>query len=495
MSELPRSWHITSLGEIGLVQSGVGFPNQAQGLTSGDYPVYKVSDVSRSVLQAKGNLKSANNYVSKETAASLKGYIFPAGSTLFAKIGEALKLNRRAFVIQEGLADNNVMGYKAEPGVSDRFVYHYLRTQNLAAFSRSTTVPSIRKGDVEEIIVLLPPADEQTRIAAKLDELLPQVDTLKARIDGIPPLLKRFRQSVLAAAVSGRLTEEWRTNSPPMDKGSELHQQIKNAHIAEGGHARGNASNPTEEAHDLSSDDLPDSWDIAELRDVCVPGRPITYGILKPGAELEEGVPYIRVADFPGNKLNIANIKKTSSEIDQQFKRARLLENDLLLSIRGSVGRLIKIPASLEGANITQDTARLSISPLISTDFVYWALLADSTQRRMKNATRGVAVRGINIGDVRALQIPLPPHDEQAEIVQRVEQLFAFADQLEARIKAAQVRIDLLTQSILAKAFRGELASQDPNDEPASLLLDRIKAQRAVAPKGKRGRRSATMAG
>lgn len=221
MSELPRSWHVTSLGEIGLVQSGVGFPNEAQGLTSGDYPVYKVGDVSRSVLQAKGNLKSANNYVSKETAASLKGYIFPAGSTLFAKIGEALKLNRRAFVIREGLADNNVMGYKAEPGVSDRFVYHYLRTQDLAAFSRSTTVPSIRKGDVEEIIVLLPPADEQTRIAAKLDELLAQVDTLKARIDGIPALLKRFRQSVLAAAVSGRLTEEWRAkNGAQIEEGS-----------------------------------------------------------------------------------------------------------------------------------------------------------------------------------------------------------------------------------------------------------------------------------
>ncbi|WP_256737616.1 restriction endonuclease subunit S [Pseudomonas sp. dw_358] len=383
---------------------------------------------------------------------------------------------------------DGVQVLKPHPEIDTRFLYFFLRNLPIESrgYARHFKI-------VKDAAYLVPPFAEQTRIAAKLDELLAQVDTLKARIDSIPALLKRFRQSVLAAAVSGRLTEEWRTNSPPMDKGSELHQQIKNAHIAEGGHARGNASNPTEEAHDLSSDDLPDSWDIAELRDVCVPGRPITYGILKPGPELEEGVPYIRVADFPGNKLNITNIKKTSSEIDQQFKRARLLENDLLLSIRGSVGRLIKIPASLEGANITQDTARLSISPLISTDFVYWALLADSTQRRMKNATRGVAVRGINIGDVRALQIPLPPHDEQAEIVRRVEQLFAFADQLEARIKAAQVRIDLLTQSILAEAFRGELVPQDPNDEPASVLLERIKAQRAAMPKAKRGRQVAKL--
>ncbi len=378
--------------------------------------------------------------------------------------------------------------------VEPKFLTHLLRTAEL-----KEKIDEIKTGISESgmnmtrerffaLPVRLAPLAEQTRIAAKLDELLAQVDTLKARIDGIPALLKRFRQSVLAAAVSGRLTEEWRSSGISIENGHVLHHQIKEAHAAEGGHARGNASDPTEEAHDLSPEDLPKTWDIAELRDICVPGRPITYGILKPGPELEEGVPYIRVADFPGNKLNMTNIKKTSSEIDEQFRRARLIAGDLLLSIRGSVGRLIKIPANLEGANITQDTARLSISPLVSADFVYWALLADSTQRRMKNATRGVAVRGINIGDVRALQIPLPAFVEQTEIVRRVEQLFAFADQLEARVVAAKSRIDHLTQSILAKAFRGELVPQDPNDEPASLLLERIKAQRAAAPKAKRGR-------
>ncbi|QVM87856.1 hypothetical protein I0D68_02240 [Pseudomonas lalucatii] len=111
--------------EIGIVQSGIGFPNQEQGLTSGDYPVYKVGDVSRGVLQRNGNLQVAANYVTKRTAESLKGFVFPHGSTLFAKIGEALKLNRRGYVVRAGLADNNVMGYKGEPGVDDRFIYYF----------------------------------------------------------------------------------------------------------------------------------------------------------------------------------------------------------------------------------------------------------------------------------------------------------------------------------------------------------------------------------
>ncbi|AOS24287.1 restriction endonuclease subunit S [Xanthomonas oryzae pv. oryzae] len=87
---------------------------------------------------------------------------------------------------------------------------------------------------------------------------------------------------------------------------------------------------------------------------------------------------------------------------------------------------------------------------------------------------------------------PVPPTQIQDEIVRRVEQLFAYADQLEAKVAAAQQRIDALTQSLLAKAFRGELVPQDPGDEPASVLLERIRAQRAAAPKPKRGRKAAT---
>ncbi|MFA0998867.1 MULTISPECIES: restriction endonuclease subunit S [Pseudomonas syringae group] len=490
MSELPNNWITARLVDLA-EDISYGYTASSTRERIGPH-LLRITDIQEnevlwnSVPYCEIDSEQANKYLLKEN------------DLVFARTGATVG---KSFLIRGEIPDAVFASYlirvRCMRPEAAGYLSLYFRSQDywrqITGFSAGIGQPNVNGSKLKELVIPLPPLAEQTRITAKLDELLAQIDTLKARIDSIPALLKRFRQSVLAAAVSGQLTEEWRINSAPTEKGFELHQQIKNAHIAEGGHARGNASNPTEEAHDLSSDDLPDSWDIAELRDVCVPGRPITYGILKPGPELEEGVPYIRVADFPGNKLNMANIKRTSCEIDQQFKRARLIEDDLLLSIRGSVGRLIKIPASLERANITQDTARLSISPLISTDFVYWALLADSTQLRMKKATRGVAVRGINIGDVRALQIPLPPRDEQTETVRRVEQLFAFADQLETRVKVAQARINHLTQSILAKAFRGELVPQDPNDEPASMLLERIKAQRAAMPKAKRGRQSAKL--
>lgn len=125
-----------------------------------------------------------------------------------------------------------------------------------------------------------------------------------------------------------------------------------------------------------------------------------------------------------------------------------------------------------------------------SPEYMLLALLDPAFRRRSEKIAVGSGVKHFRVGDVSNLTIAIAPKCEQTEIVRRVEQLFAFADQLEARVAAAQERIDKLTQSILAKAFRGELVPQDPNDEPASVLLERIKAQRAAAPKTKRGRKA-----
>ena len=225
------------------------------------------------------------------------------------------------------------------------------------------------------------------------------------------------------------------------------------------------------------------------MRSSVMPDRPITYGILKPGPDTPDGNSlYVRVADFPNDRLNLQTIRRTTPEIEKVFSRARLREGDILLSIRGTVGRVCVVPKGLTNANITQDTARLSIQPALDSNYVKWFLRSPHTQKRMQKAVKGVAVRGINIGDVRALQLPVPPLAEQQEIVRRVEALLALADQIEARYAKAKVHVEKLTQSILAKAFRGELVPQDANDEPAEKLLERIKAARAVPTKPRRNR-------
>jgi type I restriction enzyme S subunit len=350
-----------------------------------------------------------------------------------------------------------------------------------------TNINNLKREYFEAIRVPVPPLAEQRRIVAKVEELLGRVNAARERLAKVPALLKRFRQSVLAAACSGQLTGEWREQNAGTDDASGLVAKLEQVHEAAGGHKRGNAALPTEEAHDLDPDGLPPSWRLTDLRTAVCPDRPITYGILKPGPDTPGGIPYVRVADFPNDRLKLGTIRRTTTEIEKTYARARLRQGDILLSIRGTVGRVCFVPAELEDANITQDTARLSIQPLLDTCFVVWFLRTPATQKRMQKALKGVAVRGINIGDVRALQLPVPPLAEQREIVRRVESLFALADKIEARVSAATGRVEKITQAILAKAFRGELvpteaelARQEGRDyEPALVLLERIRAERA----------------
>jgi type I restriction enzyme S subunit len=485
MIVFPSKWALTTLDVVGVIKTGNTPSTKNSQFYGGTIPFVKPSD-----LDQRLSIEKAEQCLTGDGAAHAR--LLRPGTVLVSCIGNLGKVGVAGVTLATNQQINSVEF--RESAVNDRYGYYACRTLRpwMEKESSATTISILNKGRFATAPFVLAPLAEQKRIADKLDTVLARVDVCRERLNRVPLILNRFRQSVLAAATSGSLTADWRLHQMGVADAKLLHGMLKVDHQTVGGHTRGNASLPTEDAHTLRCEDLPVGWDVAELRDVCRPGRPITYGILKPGPELEVGVPYIRVADFPGNKLRIEGIKKTSPEIDEQFRRARLLAGDLLLSIRGSVGRLICIPVTLEGANITQDTARLSISSRVNTAYVQLALLSEDVQTRMKNATRGVAVRGINIGDVRALQIPLPSVEEQDEIVRRVEVLFSLAERLDTRLSAARAAAERLTPALLAKAFRGELVLQDPNDEPAAELLKRLAASRAAD--GNKPRRGRTVA-
>ncbi len=331
--------------------------------------------------------------------------------------------------------------------------------------------PAVKSADIREFEIPLPPLAEQTRIAQKLDELLTQVDTLKARIDAIPALLKRFRQSALAAAVSGRLTEEWRTQHVGwVDEESP-------------------ATAPT-------SSSLPVGWSSKTAGDIC---GFITKGTTPSKEKMSTGhgeIPYIKVYNLTFTGALDFSIDPTfvdSSTHSTDLKRSIVKPGDVLMNIVGPpLGKVSIVPATYPEWNINQAIARFRAGDEISA--AYLALCLRTEEVLSHAVSRAKATAGqfnLTLEICRELPLPVPPAEEQTEIVRRVEQLFAFADQLEAKVTSAKSRIDHLTQSILAKAFRGELVPQDPNDEPASVLLERIKAQRATAPKAKRARKDA----
>jgi type I restriction enzyme, S subunit len=310
---------------------------------------------------------------------------------------------------------------------------------------------------IEELEVPLAPLPEQRRIVAKLEKLLGQVDTCQQRLAKIPTLLKRFRQSVLAAACCGRLTADWREENPrPAGEG----------------------------ASESDLEGLPDSWASGPFGDVI---ESSFYGP-RFGAESysEKGIPTIRTTDisFDGSIVLQGTPCVTLSK--KELDKYGLQDGDIVVTRTGAtIGKCAvyedTIGPAIPGAYLIRFRFRRDV---VVPKFALRFWMSPMGQKLLGGGSTAVAQPNVNATTISQFVIPLPPLPEQQEIVRRVESLFALADQIEARLAAAQRQVDALTPSLLARAFAGKLAPQDPADEPASALLDRIRS-RSPDPKGR----------
>ena len=179
------------LGDVCTFYSGTGFPNIYQGKADGKYPFYKVGDISRNVLSGNRELKICENYIDDDTVTKIKGTLLPPQTVVFAKIGEALRLNRRAITSRDCLVDNNAMGIKSDDSIIDSlYFYYFMCNVDLQNYCESTTVPSVRKTRIAEIEIPLPPLDEQRRIAAVLDRVSDLIAKRREQLDKLDELVK-----------------------------------------------------------------------------------------------------------------------------------------------------------------------------------------------------------------------------------------------------------------------------------------------------------------
>lgn len=179
------------LGDFCVFFSGTGFPNVFQGRHSGKYPFYKVGDISKNVLLGNRELVACDNYIDDDIVKEIKGFILPPQTVVFAKIGEALRLNRRAITQNYCLIDNNAMGIKANNDVLDTlYFYYFMCNVDLQHYCESTTVPSVRKTRIAEIDIPLPPLDEQRKIAAVLDKVSDLIAKRRQQLDKLDEMVK-----------------------------------------------------------------------------------------------------------------------------------------------------------------------------------------------------------------------------------------------------------------------------------------------------------------
>jgi type I restriction enzyme S subunit len=299
------------------------------------------------------------------------------------------------------------------------------------------------RSDVEEISFPVAPFNEQVRIAVRVKKFLDEVEESQNRLMRVQSILKRFRQSILAAACSGRLTADWRND-------------------------------PTE------GDELPNSWKRVGVGDVI---EGLKYGTAQKCSREKHGVPVLRIPNIEKGVVDHSDLKYAKLPA-KEFDNLRLQSGDvLLIRSNGSVSLVGKCALVRdEEKDFAYAGYLIRIRPnntVINSEFLNLVFSSYDVRLQIELEARSTSgVNNINSDEVKALQITLPPIDEQEQVVRRVKELFAVADQIEYRYLKAKAYVDKLTPSVLAKAFRGELVEQDPNDEPASVLLEKIRASK-----------------
>lgn len=427
-----------------------------QGGQDGAIPVFKVGDISAAWLQGKSLLNDSRNYLSVEGANSL-GKCVPAGATVFAKIGEALRLNRRVMLGRDALVDNNVMGLvpKREK-VAPKYLYYFMQTVDLGELSRSTTVPSIRKSDVVEIDIPVPGMAAQDGIVAELEKQFSRLDEALANLQRVTANLKRYKASVLKAAVEGRLVETEasiaRREGRTYETGEQLLQRILEERRAKWA-GRGKYKLPVTSLKDgLPS--LPDGWAWANADQLT---HLITSGSRGWGDFYSDtGVLFIRAQDIKTDALNLPDAARVNVPIDAEGTRSSVSEGDILVTITGAnVTKSALVPALGELAFVSQHVALMKLSMSETAAFVFnWIISPANGRKTLESWAYGAGKPGLSLEQVRALPIALPPLAEQARIVAEVDRHLSVIREVEAEVDANLQRAHALRQAILGAAFR-----------------------------------------
>ena len=338
---------------------------------------------------------------------------------------------------------NSLVRFRPYPGVLSEWALtvfrHHMHSGRFRTESQITTnIAHLSLGRLNTVEFPLPPTAEQRRIVAAIEEQFSRLDAADASLGNVPQRLNRFRQSLLR------------------------------------------------DAFDIG-------WDRVPITAVTSAERVIRYGILKPGKDVARGVPVVKVRDYPQGEIRVDSLSRTTPEISARFEAATLRPGDVLISIRGTYGRVAPVPDVLDRANITQDSARIAPLPSIHRGFLVHFLRSPECQSFLRRVARGVAVKGVNIRDLRQLPVPVPDLATQARVAEKLDDQLSLHGHLSGELAKARRATRVLRLSILAAGFSGQLVSQDPNDEPSVVLLERIRAEQATTTLSKRKQKATSL--
>lgn len=488
---IPPTWASTLTGEIAEIVGG-GTPStlspenfDGEGIpwiTPADLPKQKGKNVAR-------GRRSITEIGLEDSSAKL----VPKGAVLFsarAPIGYV------AIAATELTTNQGIKSFIPLPGVDSDFLYYsLLRTRNFArSLSSGTTFPEISTANCRLIPVALAPFNEQIRIVSALDKQFGRIDSVVAALELIKSRLTVYRASLLKAACQGELvvTEAKlsSTHRGAYESGLQLLGRIlverrAKWEVERMAQMKAEGKEPKDDKWKTKYIDpeepqisllptLPSGWVWATIQQLSTK---VVDGVHKKPAYVTAGIPFITVRNLTaGNSISFERVKYISDEDHDRFiKRANPQKGDLLISKDGTLG-VVRLVRTNQPFSIFVSVAL--IKPVFKTMSRFLEVALSSPQVQMQMRPKGSGLQHIHLEDLRLHCVPVPPLAEQRRIVNETVKRLQGVDRIGELIESALERAEDLRRSILIRAFEGSLVSQNPEDEPASVLLQRIVNER-----------------
>ena len=482
LSELPDGWVWTTLEEISEIILGQSPPSSTYNTDGKGLPFYQ------------GKLEFGETYPTPRKWCTAPKKIAEKGDVFIsvrAPVGPT-NLCPEKSCVGRGLA--------AIRGLSDIepfFILYLMRAyeDELAGRGVGTTFNAITGNQLKTFEIPLSPLPEQHRVVVKIEELFTKLDAGINELHKAQSQLKRYRQSVLKAAFEGKLTEAWRAeHQEEIEPASVLLERILKerrekweAEQLKQMQAKGKM--PKDDkwkvkykepvAPDTSElPKLPEGWAWATVEQLLAK---IQYGSSKKTGDDSNGVPVLRMGNIVDGKIVLDNLKYLPTE-HEEFPELLLDKGDLLFNRTNSrelVGKTAVYTGIPNPCSFASYLIRVRFNPRIDSMIVeYYINSVYGKNWILSVVSQQAGQANVNGTKLKLLAVPMPPEKEQQILVEEVERCLSAADEVEKTVTAELKRAEQLRQSILKKAFSGKLVPQNPNDEPASVLLERIKAQK-----------------
>jgi len=491
--ELPEGWDWTSFEELAemipnaLKAGPFGSALKKSFYVPNGYKIYGQEQV------INEDPHFGNYYIDETRYEELKSCAVKPGDILISLVGTIGKVLILPEGIEPGIINPRLVKLSLDRIlVNNEYVKKYLESPSvrdyLSKLSHGGTMDILNLSILKTLKISLPPLNEQKRIVAAIEALRERSQKARSALSAIPELCDKFRQSVLAAAFRGDLTADWREQNPDVESASTLLERIRKEKIA----ALSNYKEP-ELTYEEDLPELPHTWTWAvpealsayESNAICAG----PFGtIFKAKDFRDEGIPIIFLRHIaPGKYLTHKPGFMDVNKWEELFKPYSIWGGELLITKLGEPpGACAIYPENIGPAMVTPDVIKMSANRNGAESLYLMHYFNSEFSKKITfGVAYGVTRLRMNLSIFRSLPVPLAPLEEQREVCKVIQKFFQIADYVEQQHLNIENQLNQLDRSILAKAFRGELVEQDPNDEPASVLLERIRLDREQQMQGK----------